>query len=762
MSSRRFVFNLPQAPAFTDDDDQVFYFTGNDPALVMEEYEGGERGRHSAQVKALGDRALADEHVMFDRRLDWAYRGYIVQRLWVDDERERGLAHVPDKGPGLGSAPPRPVDRRPLLTRKLLQALGRQGPAEPEAERLYLFNVIVSLEWVPSPQRLRRLEWAFRRASDYLYDVTNGAMAFGQVVFADVTWMGCADIQILASNRFLPRSWVGGLLLPHKYTPIRVGRGLWLRDRRVVVDWDEPEGYRELIHEWAHYALGMKDSYLAPLQLGRDAATGRLQPAGGAAPAEYTLVLPKPRLTSESIMATAVGNSELSLSAPELFSYQVDLDRFYPGLKERLADPSPGPGHLPLPLPIFRYAGAITVRSSEERVLALPFLPGGAAVPEEVPFVDLDDDNIPRPRWDLYLAQYDDRGDLRGVRAQGEVDARAPEHGFTLLGARSADTVLLYGQHEGFAYGWRREVGAGDADLVPGLWQVLASFLRQRQGSAPLGALASLEVGQPEQLAGTVAALHDQLSRHLSAAGWSLQSLLGGEGARPAYVDVVPRANERATRASIRLQSDVLGPEAEVTVCSLDGSYCARVRLDAEIELPTLDGYVLTGPPSSPLIMLFSQGGGPALAPNVTTNPIAAGAASGDALLFFHDPTEPRQAQDFSHHRVVTTILAGLSYPGIVPASPVYSIASSHALPPELHPTLMILNLGAAAQAQPGRTAEPLSIFRVTGGKVEELPTYTPATMSYAAVSLARIAGNALLDEGAPVRVERFVLGRRA
>src|SRR6266511_2789644 len=37
-----------------------------------------------------------------------------------------------------------------------------------------LFTVLVALEWQsPSPEYLQQLQWAFRRASDFLYDVTN-------------------------------------------------------------------------------------------------------------------------------------------------------------------------------------------------------------------------------------------------------------------------------------------------------------------------------------------------------------------------------------------------------------------------------------------------------------------------------------------------------------------------------------------------------------------------------------------------------------
>src|SRR5262249_26775219 len=49
---------------------------------------------------------------------------------------------------------------------------------------VYLFNVIVALEWLPSLTTIQQLMNAFRSASDFLYDCTNGSMAIGQVIFS--------------------------------------------------------------------------------------------------------------------------------------------------------------------------------------------------------------------------------------------------------------------------------------------------------------------------------------------------------------------------------------------------------------------------------------------------------------------------------------------------------------------------------------------------------------------------------------------------
>ncbi len=121
-------------------------------------------------------------------------------------------------------------------------------------QHLYLFNIIVALEWQPGERYLRQLKAAFRRASDFLYDVTDGYMAFGQVLFGGPELMDCADIQIMASNRLLPRSWVSGLVNEKKYLPIRMGRAAWHKNNRVSIPWTS----RRAIARWCMSGATMR------------------------------------------------------------------------------------------------------------------------------------------------------------------------------------------------------------------------------------------------------------------------------------------------------------------------------------------------------------------------------------------------------------------------------------------------------------------------------------------------------------------------
>jgi hypothetical protein len=190
---------------------------------------------------------------------------------------------------------------RPRTTRQLdphaSSSLERQLGLAPEAlqiplasafvvaehDRLCLFNVLVALEWTPSAATLAELRSTFDAAADLLFDVTDGLMTFGQVLVGGPELMEHADIQIFASTRLFPRSAVSGLLDERKYQPIRLGRGLWSKQAEQLLPWSAAPGPATLVHEWAHYALGLKDQYLV-----HDRAHGIVFPRNS--PVEHTLM----------------------------------------------------------------------------------------------------------------------------------------------------------------------------------------------------------------------------------------------------------------------------------------------------------------------------------------------------------------------------------------------------------------------------------------------------------------------------------------
>jgi hypothetical protein len=355
---------------YGQDRDEVVQFYTNTPSVQLTPLPAdvyfNERAprRTDPQLKALGDaslRGMGQGDLPFGASLQWPYRGYTVTELVRPDLAARALApyYRPREGangrePALGDWPDQPI-ATPIKAATTPIGAGEDQP------RICLFNVIVALEWYPDAAYLQQLARAFQRASDFLYDVTDGYMAFGQVVFGGPEWMGCADIQIMASNRFFPRGWVCGLHDAGKYMPIRVGRGTWNKTTRFTIPWDEPEGYRALVHEWAHYALGLKDRYLKAeaVQLARAATPSTATRLLVSAKPRYTMVIPESDLPIQSIMAAHEGTSELTGHPHDGRSHRRDeWDELVQNERFRFLnwqnhEPRSGPWRLPLPLPYF-------------------------------------------------------------------------------------------------------------------------------------------------------------------------------------------------------------------------------------------------------------------------------------------------------------------------------------------------------------------------------------------------------------------------
>src|SRR6266540_3522221 len=376
----RIIFNRYPPPTFGSEATHVY---SNDPVIQLSKLV--ESPRHARQLAALQSNnvRLNTNNPMFGDSLTWAHQIYSITYL---SEVEDG--NVPDNS--LGDMPSQMVD---ITTRRqLMQSVGISEMPESDEARLCLFHLLVVLEWwPPSPLYLQQLQWSFKRASDFLYDVTDGYMAFGQVIFAGPEYMRSADIQIYASSRLFPRSWVSGMYDPKKYAPIRIGRGLWSKNRRMIIPWDAPEAFRILVHEFAHYGLGLKDGYLKPHTAMLASDFGRLHARkerlidledldrakqteirqaveqGDHQTVEWCrLTLPSIALATESIMSVLEGTSEL---VPHLedhtqskqagtkngkLSEWEELRQRFPTLKiPKDHSVEAGPGQLPLPLPEF-------------------------------------------------------------------------------------------------------------------------------------------------------------------------------------------------------------------------------------------------------------------------------------------------------------------------------------------------------------------------------------------------------------------------
>jgi hypothetical protein len=153
-------------------------------------------------------------------------------------------------------------------------AFGVQTLTVSSADPLILFNLDVSLEWDARADEafVSQLEFDLLRASEILYDWTNGRAALGQVrIYHDrERWLD-AHVRVYSSNRLRPSAAQGGIasavITDQANSDIVYGPGqvymgaTWNRygDAGSSLGEDWP---RTLAHELGHYAFFLDDNYL--------------------------------------------------------------------------------------------------------------------------------------------------------------------------------------------------------------------------------------------------------------------------------------------------------------------------------------------------------------------------------------------------------------------------------------------------------------------------------------------------------------------
>ncbi len=148
-----------------------------------------------------------------------------------------------------------------VVTGHTVAAPGRQRLSLHKHTPLVYFDLIVSIQWNATPEYIQGLAIAFERASNYLFDASDGQMVFGHVdIYDDGVRWDEADIQILTRNNVRPYAYIGGLTSPDPSQVIRVGRH-WDGSSGAEGSWAERRGFRTLVHEFGHYGLHLYDSY---------------------------------------------------------------------------------------------------------------------------------------------------------------------------------------------------------------------------------------------------------------------------------------------------------------------------------------------------------------------------------------------------------------------------------------------------------------------------------------------------------------------
>jgi len=198
---------------------------------------------------------------------------------------------------------PEGVQRTHVVTRT-----GQQRLVIIKSSSLVLFNLVVSIEWDATVTYTQEISRAVQSASDYLYDLTDGHMAFGQVaIYDNGNYWANADVQISTQNIVRPHAYVGGITSDDASHVIRLGRG-WDGRSSNQGPWDRPDGFHTLIHEFGHYALHLYDEYFAYLFDPHGNLTGEV-PAYCTGPENRN---PATDATNASVMDYQYTTSELS------------------------------------------------------------------------------------------------------------------------------------------------------------------------------------------------------------------------------------------------------------------------------------------------------------------------------------------------------------------------------------------------------------------------------------------------------------------
>ncbi len=338
---------------------------------------------------------------------------------------------------------------------------GRTDLSIAPTSALVLFNLVVSIEWDADAAYVEQIRRAMQAASDVLYDLSDGQMAFGQVsIYTGARYWTDADIQIATNNVVRPHAFVGGILSSDKAHVIRVGRA-WDGRSGNQGPWDASDGYRTLTHEFGHYGLFLYDEYFGY----RFDAGGNLageRPTSCTGPANRD---PARSATNASVMDYQYTSSELSMrDVPGLWSelctltaqVQLNGESAWETLARRYVDTSA------------RNRWRIRTPAERGGVVAGPAeLPNGVL---DLPEIRTPGPEIQRPALNLTVINPDGAGHRGAIVALYKRDGRVIGQGFTngagqlsVYGAEPGD-VLRAASADG-ALGGRIDVGAS-LDLV--------------------------------------------------------------------------------------------------------------------------------------------------------------------------------------------------------------------------------------------------------------------------------------------------------
>jgi hypothetical protein len=645
----------------------------------------------------------------------------------------------------------KPFDDRLSMEPKERYRLYRVGLGDPKTpvsisgkplfgRFLFLFNVFVALEWRPSRETLARIATGATAASNFLYEATDGQMAVGQVTIGGPEFMQAADIQIMASTRFLPRSWMNGLNNEIKFSPIRLGRGLWSKNRSAVIFWDAPEGYRTIIHEWGHYALNLLDEYVSGLAVTEDLSRPpALRERKLGDELAYKLFVPYISQPVESIMSTLEGTSKIMPDRLDIVKEK--LEENYPGV-DLIVPSTPGPYELPLSLPVFYGAPSLKLQDSAEDFANDQW---GEEATISARALDLDGED-PGHCW-LYLLRLKPVGDnltLERVIPQGSLEAQGKvpptdQQDHPIFGAIEGDILYAVWYANG-----RLKAKSGPVRRVSG----------SRPGARRLRIIADWDDPMPADQMPLVTVLPaDREGERGRSNQWSHYDvkvrIVGA--AKPASVWL---AEPGRAAEDLKLSSGRANGRPYWEVYSKGGG--SRRQLDGVVVARWTDGVR-----NRFWLADYSHGGGPPTSSQGGSGggaPITAGSSEGNILIYFPQEEKPQEAPNGQAEpaeqnvKIVTTRNFGdfpkASASGVA-ISYTFSVAANQQVPSKRSykgfvPTLaMFFDREALPSDNPQAGEEMLLIHRWNpnvgkGGAWKPLPTFVAAGRFYAATPLNR------------------------
>jgi hypothetical protein len=438
-----------------------------------------------------------------------------------------------------------------------------------------LFNVIVAFDWNPGYYELELLRITCDEAANLLFDVTDGYMTFHRIIVGGPELMPCADIQIFSSNRLYPRSWVDGLNNPVKYQPIRVGRGYWRKNTGRAEPWHKGYGAAVLVHEWLHYACGLKDSYVGLERV----VGGRLVEANSKHPDAFAL--PKVSPIVNTLMANLDSTELLDEKQWERLAHHQDYRWFEIPSKHQPRNVPPRDA----PSPLFDMLGTAKEDPEDDQQVLLDW--------EDAELKGVLDQ---RHCWIYVLVPVEnDRSEM--LIAQGSYEIQ-PE-GYRIIGARPGARLLLVGQLSGVPKVCSRTIKSHSEGRITFEEKIWCSVTPAH----PLPLIAVSVVGSQTE---TPYTLRVDVTPSDGRKWICTVFPLGQQGGIPAI-------------------GKPGGPYIAHGIRYLDG----HVLLSAP---PAKSGH-------QPEIVIahFSIGGSPGAAFPAGPNPVPAGSSDGNAMVFFYD-----------------------------------------------------------------------------------------------------------------------------